>query len=343
MQNISNNQGSLPSINRRVGRFLLTEKLGDGASGAVFRGHDPVIDRDVAIKILNTDAVGNEKKQREQQFINEARAAGRLSHPGIVTIYDTATENGVSFIAMEYLAGKDLRSMLAEGKQFDIIETARIIQKIAAALAYAHQHGVIHRDIKPGNIFILPDQHAKVVDFGIARAPNRVNREGITTSGATLFQNNLIGTPNYMSPEQASGKTVSNLTDIYSLGAVMYEMLTGQKPFQAADNDKLLQLICSRSPKPPADIRPGIPTKLSRIVMKAMEKAPELRYQTATEMEQALQKFLERDKKLKRRRLSGHPDQAGEQSVVNRSIPWLSLVALALAILVLSLGFMRHG
>jgi len=303
MQNNITNPASQPTtapLNKRVGRFYLTEKLGVGSNGTVFRGHDPVIDRDVAIKILNTIPNAADRKQREQQFINEARAAGRLSHPSIVTIYDASSEGGTTFIAMEFLPGQDLRQMLASGKSFDIIETATIIQKIADALTVAHANGVIHRDIKPGNIFILPNNHPKVVDFGIARAPNRLIDEN-RPADVTLFNNNVLGTPNYMSPEQAMGKPVTALTDVYSLGAVMYEMLTGQKPFQSNDIDKLLHQIANKPPKSPTEINAGVPESLSKIVTKAMQKDLTLRYQSTEEMSQALYRFLERDKKLKQK------------------------------------------
>ena len=311
--NITNpaSQPSAPPLNKRVGRFYLTEKLGVGSNGTVFRGHDPVIDRDVAIKILNTIPNATDKKQREQQFINEARAAGRLSHPSIVTIFDASTEGGTTFIAMEFLPGQDLRQMLASGKSFDIIETATIIQRIADALTVAHANGVIHRDIKPGNIFILPKNHPKVVDFGIARAPNRLIDEN-QPADVTLFNNNVLGTPNYMSPEQAMGKPVKALTDVYSLGAVMYEMLTGQKPFQSNDIDKLLHQIAHKPPKSPTEVNPCVPESLSKIVTKAMQKDLTLRYQSTEEMSQALYRFLERDKKLKQK--GGRSKPAAERN-----------------------------
>ncbi|MFZ6642572.1 serine/threonine protein kinase [Undibacterium sp. TC4M20W] len=321
---------ALPS--KRVGRFYLSERLGMGSNGAVYLGHDPVIDRDVAIKIFSAGNNAADKKQREQQFINEARAAGRLSHPNIVTIFDASSEGGTTFIAMEFLQGKDLRHILADGKQFDIIETANIIQKIAEALAYAHANGVIHRDIKPANIFVLPSQQPKVVDFGIARAPNRVLDE-TREQAHTLFNNNILGTPNYMSPEQANGKAVNALTDVYSLGTVMYEMLTGQKPFQSQDVDKLLQQIVNKVAKYPSEIRTSIPDSLSKIVMKAMQKDPAARYESAAEMSLALEKFLERDRKLKRKRQK----QGGDTSdYANDDSPhvgsWLSWAALIAAV-----------
>ncbi|MBC7405646.1 MAG: serine/threonine protein kinase, partial [Cytophaga sp.] len=265
------------SLMRRVGRFSITDKLGKGANGTVFLGHDPVIDRAVAIKILGPVIGIADKKQREKHFINEARAAGRLSHPNIVTIYDASSEGGTTFIAMEFLQGQDLRELMAGGRRFNIIEIANIISKVAAALAYAHENGVIHRDIKPANIFILPNNQPKVVDFGIARAPSRIlDDDG--QPAQTLFNNNVMGTPNYMSPEQAMGQQVNAMTDVYSLGALMYEMLTLQKPFQSNDIDKLLDQIAHKTPKSPSEISPNIPEKLSFIVMKAMQKDPALRY-----------------------------------------------------------------
>ena len=321
---------ALPS--KRVGRFYLSERLGMGSNGAVYLGHDPVIDRDVAIKIFSAGSNAADKKQREQQFINEARAAGRLSHPNIVTIFDASSEGGTTFIAMEFLQGKDLRHILADGKQFDIIETANIIQKIADALAYAHTNGVIHRDIKPANIFVLPNQQPKVVDFGIARAPNRVLDE-TREQAHTLFNNNILGTPNYMSPEQANGKPVNALTDVYSLGTVMYEMLTGQKPFQSQDVDKLLQQIVNKVAKYPSEISPSIPDSLSKIVMKAMQKDPAARYESAAEMSSALEKFLERDRKLKRKRQKQGSDTSDYKNDDNsHKVSWLSWAALIAAL-----------
>lgn len=296
--NVNSPTGSGKAPMRRIGRFTVTDKLGSGSNGNVMLGHDPIIDRAVAIKILNNPVGATDKKQREQQFINEARAAGRLSHPNIVTIYDASTEGGTTFIAMEFLQGKDLRELLAAGKRFDVIESAGIVYKIANALAFAHNQGVIHRDIKPANIFIVENNQPKVVDFGIARVPNRVLDE--SGQPQTLFKGNIMGTPNYMSPEQASSLPVTALTDVYSLGAVLYEMLTGQKPFSAPDFDKLLYNITHKTPKSPDLVNPEVPERLAHIVMKAMQKKPHRRYKSAAEMALALNKFLAREKRARR-------------------------------------------
>jgi serine/threonine protein kinase len=318
---------------RRVGRFTVTEKLGKGSNGTVFLGHDPVIDRPVAIKILGAAIGVADKKQQEQHFINEARAAGRLSHPNIVTIFDASSEGGTTFIAMEFLQGQDLRELMASGKRFDIIEISNIVCKVAEALAYAHEHGVIHRDIKPANIFILANNQPKVVDFGIARAPNRV-LENENGSEHTIFNNNIMGTPNYMSPEQAMGKPVNALTDVYSLGALMYEMLTLQKPFHSHDIDKLLHQIANKNPKSPSEISPKIPEKLSQIVMKAMHKDPVMRYLSAAEMALALNKFLARDKRLKRKRLQNMQgsNHVSTKTSEKSAVFWLSVFLLLVAV-----------
>lgn len=293
------NTASNPAVNR-VGRFHILRELGRGATGSVYLGHDPVIDRHVAIKTFNPRLTSAEKKQYDQQLINEARAAGRLSHPHIVTIFDASCEGGVSYIAMEYLQGLELSKRLETGVRFSSDDVATIIWKIADALDYAHKNGVIHRDIKPANIFMVGDQ-PKVVDFGIARSPNRVSDKPVESEPYTLFHNNLLGTPNYMSPEQAMGQSVDERTDIYSLGAVMYEMLAACKPFKSSDSTRLLQQIAHKNPPAPHALDAAIPLILSHIVMKAMSKRPEKRYQRAEEMAQDIKRYMVAEKRSKKR------------------------------------------
>ena len=286
----------------RIGRFHITRELGRGTVGAVYVGHDPVIDRDVAIKTFNPKLTGAEKRQHEQQFINEARAAGRLSHPHIVTIFEASSEGAETYIAMEYLHGRELSKLIDDGHQFDFDSVASIIWKLSDALYYAHRHEVVHRDVKPANIFLVDDQQPKLVDFGIARAPNRVSEQlAIVEAPFTIFRNNLLGTPNYMSPEQATGREVDHRTDIYSLGAVMFEMLTGRKPFQSRDTDKLLHMIAYKAPAKPHELNPSVPLALSKIVMKAMNKQLDKRYQSADEMTLELKRYLVDGKRARRR------------------------------------------
>lgn len=291
-----------PAISR-IGRFYITRELGRGSIGTVYLAHDPVIDRDVAIKTFGTKPTPLEKKQQEQQFINEARAAGRLSHPNIVTIHDASSEGGITYIVMEYLQGRELNKLLDKEHRFSFDDIGSIIWKIADALDHAHKNGVIHRDIKPANIFMIGDHQPKIVDFGIARAPHRVSDQPAHVDQPyTLFHNNLLGTPNYMSPEQALGRDVDERTDIYSLGAVMYEMLAGRKPFHSTGTDQLLQLIAYKAPPAPHAINPTMPLVLSQIAMKAMSKRPEKRYQTAADMALDLKRYLSRERRARRRK-----------------------------------------
>jgi serine/threonine-protein kinase len=276
---------------KRVGRFRIVRELGRGSIGTVYLAHDPIIDRSVAIKTLNTRLPHGDKKKYEQQFINEARAAGRLSHAHIVTIFDALIEDGITYIAMEHLQGSELHRLLDQGHSFTTDEIAVITLKIAEALNYAHKSGVVHRDIKPANIFLLDDNHPKIMDFGIARAPNRVS-ELESDEAYTLFKNNLLGTPNYMSPEQALGRPVDHRTDIYSLGVILYEMLTGTKPFKSRDTNHLLQQIAFKIPTAPHQVDPIISPILSNIAMKAMSKRPEKRYQNGHEMALDIRRYL---------------------------------------------------
>ena len=316
---------------KKVGRFLLYRELGRGAIGTVYFGHDPVIDRDVAIKIFHNLPTAQDKKQRDQIFMNEARAAGRLSHPNIITIFDASTEGNISFIAMEYLQGQDLRQFLADNKPLPFLLVAQMMQKIAEGLEYAHTEGVIHRDIKPANIFLTENMQTKLVDFGIARAVKRETSENNETH-ATLFNNNILGTPNYMSPEQAQAKPVDKLTDVYSLGAVMYEVLVRQKPFQSRDMDTLLHMIVHKQIKAPHEINPEVPLVLSRIVMRAMSKLPEKRFQSAAEMAAELRRYVLTEKRDSNRdalkaEKSTNPEPKGR-------LFWISCIAIGIAALV---------
>lgn len=314
---------------KKVGRFLLYRELGRGAIGTVYFGHDPVIDRDVAIKIFHNLPTAQDKKQRDQIFMNEARAAGRLSHPNIITIFDAAMEGNASFIAMEYLQGQDLRQFLANDEPLPYLAVAQMMQKIAEGLEYAHNEGVIHRDIKPANIFITENWQTKLVDFGIARATKRETTEN-NEHLATLFNNNILGTPNYMSPEQAQAKPVSKLTDIYSLGAVMYEVLIRQKPFQSRDIDSLLHMIINQQIKTPHEINPEIPIVLSRIVIKAMAKQPQKRYQSASEMALELRRYVLMEK---REANKTNPGSKSKEESYGRLF-WISCIAISIAALV---------
>lgn len=327
-----------PAVSR-IGRFYITRELGRGSVGTVYLGHDPVIDRHVAIKTFSAKLSPVEKKAYEQQFINEARAAGRLSHPHIVTIFDACSEAGTTYIAMEYLKGEEISRMLDKGVQFNSKRMASIAWKIADALDYAHRNDVIHRDIKPANIFLSGDDQPTIVDFGIARAPNRVSDQEVSDAEPyTMFHNNIFGTPNYMSPEQAVGRSVDARTDIYSLGAVMYEMSTGRKPFEGSENDrdKLLEMIAFKAPVPPHEINRDIPITMSHIIMKAMSKRPEKRYETADAMGMDIKRFLSRERRAREhdvasvkpqvddtRKIKSPPHIEGHSVTTGRKLLWV--------------------
>jgi serine/threonine-protein kinase len=335
-----------PAVSR-IGRFYLTRELGRGSLGCVYLGHDPVIARDVAIKTFNPRLTPGERIRYEHQFINEARAAGRLSHPHIITIYDASSEGGTTYVAMEYLQGRELSKVLESGHRFKPDEVASIAWKLADAVNHAHENQVIHRDIKPANIFMLKNDQPKLVDFGIARSPNRVAEKNAKGDGPyTIFHgNNLVGTPNYMSPEQALGKTLDERTDIYSLGAVMYEMLTSRKPFHAENTDKLLQQIAFKAPPAPHEIDSQVPQALSEIVMKAMSKRPEKRYQDAGKMAVDIKHYLLRERRARRRtRIALLPTEQAletEGHLHRRRMLWFGWAALAAAALAAGVSLVR--
>lgn len=284
-----------PASPERIGRFAVLRTLGRGATSAVYLAHDPLIGRDVAIKQFDVRTGSSWAQRNASMLINEARAAGRLSHPGIVTVFEAGHETAGAYLVMEYLHGSSLAAMLRSGTRFSCNESALIIRRLAQALAHAHRHAVVHRDIKPANIFMVSRCRPKLLDFGIARAPNRVNGGGQPADGTyTLFRDNVLGTPAYMSPEQALARPADARTDVYSLGVVLYELLTGRTPFDSSNAEQLLLQISKGSPKAPHDIDPAIPKSLSQIAMKAMDRQLSKRYQGANEMLVDLKRYLVR-------------------------------------------------
>jgi CHASE2 domain-containing sensor protein/predicted Ser/Thr protein kinase len=268
----------------QFGRYKIVEVLGKGGMGMVYKGLDPVLDRPVALKTIRLDFAlsSTETAELKERLIQEAKAAGKLSHPNIVTIYDVGVQEGINYIAMEYLSGYTLEDFLKKKRELNYKIVAKIIMQACEALSYAHQHGIVHRDIKPGNIMLLEDFHVKVMDFGIAR----LDTTSLTKSNVAL------GTPHYISPEQLEGKPADKRSDLFSLGVVLYELLTRQKPFQGESISSLMYRILNYDPPPPSSINGKTPPVIDRIVSKAIAKKPEERYQDAGEISQILKEFI---------------------------------------------------
>jgi serine/threonine protein kinase len=267
----------------KLGRYEVLNELGKGAMGVVYLAKDPVIGRLVAVKTIRTsqgDDDDSESREFRERFVREAQTAGILSHPNIVTIHDIGedTESRTSFIAMEYIEGKNLKSLLVEKKKFTWDEVADLIAQIGEALDYAHRKGIIHRDIKPANIILTTDGKVKITDFGIAK----VASSNLTTTGQ------FLGTPNYMSPEQVSGAPVDGRSDIFSLGVVLYELLTNRKPFQGDNLTAISYKIVHEDFTPPGDLSSDVPHEFNPIVARAMAKDPWNRYQRGKDMALAL-------------------------------------------------------
>jgi serine/threonine-protein kinase len=259
---------------RRVGKFELHELIGEGAMGAVWRAYDTVIRRYVALKLLSR--AGRSADARER-LLREARAAGALQHPNIVTIYDLGEADGQLFIAMELIDGRDLSTLIALSEPLPLERKLDLAIEVLQGLSYAHERGVIHRDIKPSNVRIASDGSVKIMDFGIA-----LQSADVTGSGA------IVGTPTYMAPEQITNGAITPATDVFAVGCLLYELLTYRKPFEGETVHGVLYQVLTTDPKPLRASVPSVPAALERVVSKALIKVPEERYETARQMQSAL-------------------------------------------------------
>ena len=262
----------------RIGRYEVVSALGHGAMGAVYKAVDPLIERDVAIKTISLNLSKAERAEFEERFYREAKSAGRLSHANIVTIYDVGETDDIAYIAMEYVEGKSLRELLDSGVVLPTEMISRIVARIANALHYAHENHVVHRDIKPANIMITSNRDVKIMDFGIAQIP----------TGSRTQLGTVLGSPKYMAPEQVVGQPTDGRTDIFALGVVLYEMLTGTTPFNGDNLSAIMYQVLHEEPAPPSVINPRVPPGFDRITARALAKRPEDRYQTALAFAQDL-------------------------------------------------------
>ncbi len=278
---------------KTLGRYQILERIGEGAMADVFRAYDPSIDRQLAVKILKQDY--RQDTDYTTWFLREAKSAGALSHPNIVTIYDAGFVDDQSFIVMELLEGKPLDELIDEGRIFTAEEVTRIGMQLAEALSYAHGQGVIHRDIKPSNIMLLHGTSTiKLMDFGIARRGNADPTTSRTVVGDfnASRHSTVIGTPRYMSPEQAQGLPIDGRSDLFAVGAVLYELATREKAFPSGSMATLINQIVEEDPRPLQSLAPNIPGGLQFIIAKLLSKKPERRFQSGRHLAQALRREL---------------------------------------------------
>jgi serine/threonine protein kinase len=293
-------------VPQRIGKYEIVREVGEGSTGTVYLSHDPYYGRDVAIKLYYDDFGGDEDKARatRKMFLSEAHMVGMLQHPQLMPIYDAGEENGHCYVVTEYVQGA--RTLAAFCRQDDLLRVDQIVEiifKCAKALHYAHSRGVIHRDIKPSNIMYTTEGDVRIIDFGIALVSNsELSRlEGIA------------GSPSYMSPEQAQGHPLTNRSDIYSLGAVMYELLTGARPFKAGNLPKLMHQIIYATAPPIHTLRPEVPEELEEVAATALQKDPEKRFKSGQDLAAALTRVHQ---KLRSR--TAHIDQNEQLALVRK-------------------------
>ena len=264
---------------RRLGKYELHQLLGEGAMGIVWKAYDTVLRRYVALKLLSSSF--RKTKDMQERFLREARAAGAIQHANIVTVYDLGESEGQLYIAMELVEGRDLSDMIALRDPLALERKLDITMEVLAGLHFAHQRGVIHRDVKPSNVRIMPDGRIKIMDFGIAR----LQKADATGSGA------IVGTPTYMAPEQITNGAITAATDVFSVGCLLYELLCYRRPFEAESVHGVLYQVLTTEPRPLRTVAPSIPAALERVVAKAMNKVPHERYESAGQMMSTLQQI----------------------------------------------------
>ncbi len=255
-------------------------EIGHGAMGVVYEALDPTIARKIALKAIRFDGIGTTADEAARRFKNEARAAGGLNHPNIVTVYDAGEDNGILYLAMEFIEGSTLEALIRQQRTIATAQTIDIIRQVCAGLDFAHAKGIIHRDVKPGNIMLAGNGLVKITDFGIARAG-----EAMTITGQ------VVGTPNYMSPEQVLGKPLDGRSDLFSVGVILYEMVTGERPFEGQSITTIMYKIVHETPIPPRKLDASIHPGLSAVIEKALSKSADDRFPNGEGLVRALQDY----------------------------------------------------
>src|SRR6202051_3214514 len=267
-------------------RYEIMGELGRGSMGVGYKATDPVIGRTVAVKTikLSEEGTGLSRPELLARFQTEARAAGLLTHPHIVVVFDAGEEEGLYYITMELVEGKSVQALLDAGHAFPLPRVLRIMEQTCSALQFAHERNVVHRDIKPAHIMLTGDDTVKVTDFGTAK---------ILQFGTVQQTAHVMGTPSYMSPEQVKGRPVDGRSVIFPLGVLLYEILTGEKPFPGQSITTVIYKIVNEEPIPPRTLNPSLPHGLSDIVMRALAKEPEVRYQSCRELLEDLRNYAD--------------------------------------------------
>ena len=315
-------------IGRELGNYRIEKPLGAGGMGEVFLAHDSKLNRKVALKILPAEFVLDE--ERVKRFEREAKAVSALNHPNIVTIYDFGQLDGINFIVTEYIEGKTVRELIKEN--LSLKETLAVVSQTCEALAAAHSSGIIHRDIKPENIMVRPDGYVKVLDFGLAKLNPQADSIHVSLTNYTQ-KGMIIGTLAYMSPEQVSDEHIDHRTDLWSLGVVFYEMLTGENPFKGENRQATLNAILNVNPPPVSESVPSLPAELDRILEKALEKDAEVSYQNASDIRADLRRVrreIDSSPSLRTGSASEKRRRTDEQTKRNYWLPALGVLALAL-------------
>jgi eukaryotic-like serine/threonine-protein kinase len=270
----------MSSLPQRFGRYQIVREIGHGAMGVVYEALDPTIGRKIALKAIRFDGIGTTADEAARRFKNEARAAGGLNHPNIVTVYDAGEDNGLLYLAMEFIEGSTLEALIRQQRSIAAAQTIDIIRQVCSGLDFAHAKGIIHRDVKPGNIMLASNRLAKITDFGIARAG-----EAMTITGQ------VVGTPNYMSPEQVLGKPLDGRSDLFSVGVILYEMVTGERPFEGQSITTIMYKIVHETPIPPRKLDATIHAGLSAVIEKALSKSADDRFPNGEALVRALQDY----------------------------------------------------